>query len=99
MLTNDMPQCYHIIKARGRQAEWSRLHTAPAVVKKLERFYTVSPNKTALTVSPLGLRTLRRKQALRARTTDPIEIGGIRQRGLMVAGVLRQHHGRLRPLP
>lgn len=52
MLTDDMPQCYHIIKARGGQAERSRLQSASAVVKEMEGFNKISPNETARVGSP-----------------------------------------------
>ncbi len=43
MSTNDVPQCYDVIVARGRQAEGSRFPAAPAVVVGIKGFDAMLP--------------------------------------------------------
>ncbi len=46
MLTNDAPERNHIIVARGRGTEGSRLKAAPAVVVRIEGFNNVKLGKS-----------------------------------------------------
>ena len=92
MLTNDMPQCYHIVMARGRQREGCRLQAASAVVKESEGFNDMSANEATRVGSSFRLRAVSGEQPLRTRTADTIETGGIRQRGLVMTIVLWRHH-------
>lgn len=97
MLTDDVPQCNYIVKARGWQAKGCRLQTASAVVKELEGFDNMATNEYARVGCSFCLGTVGGKQPLRTGAADAIETGGIRQCSFVVTAVLGSHHHCSRP--
>ena len=78
-LTDDMPQCDNVVITRGRQAEWRRLYTAPAIVIGMKSVDNKSTGKVEgrrqCSFAPRVLCGV--QGALRTRPTDTLQLGGI----------------------
>ena len=74
MLTNDVPQCNHIVFARGRQWENGGFARFPDVVKEIKGFNFLKSFQSARIVTVTGAGTVIRRDALRTGAAHAVEV-------------------------